>query len=194
MVEKAKGIWMKRWLVLTSVFWISGQLLAQENKLLRSGNELYDEGEFEKAGEHYQKAIDANEESFKAYFNLGDALYEQKKDSLAIDHFKQAVTRAVNKNDRADAQYNLGNIALRQKKWQEAIDYYKQSLMNHAGNHKAQYNLSLAMKRLKLEKEHSKSQNKEKKGQNSPPQKKQPKPDQNQQENEGSNKNDQQQN
>ena len=59
----------------------------KERKLIREGNGLYDEQEFEKAEVEYRKALDKKAESYEAAFNLGDALYKQKKYDEALRQF-----------------------------------------------------------------------------------------------------------
>jgi TolA-binding protein len=58
-----------------------------ENKVIRNGNELYQNKKFSQAENKYKQALNKNKESKEAGFNLGDALYEQKKYDEATEQF-----------------------------------------------------------------------------------------------------------
>ncbi|MCB0736143.1 MAG: tetratricopeptide repeat protein [Bacteroidetes bacterium] len=139
---------------------------AQGEKHIRNGNEFYEEQAYQKAVKEYQKAIKESPEQFNAHFNLADAYFHQKRDSLAKDHFSQALNNAKDRNQRADAYYNLGNVELRNKKYKEAISHFQKALSNKPGFANAQYNLSYAMKKLQEEEKNKKSQKPENKDQN----------------------------
>ena len=51
----------------------------QERKFIRGGNNLFHKQDFEKAEVEYRKALDKEVDSYEAAFNLGDAMYKQKK-------------------------------------------------------------------------------------------------------------------
>ncbi len=59
----------------------------KERKLVREGNDLYDKQDFEKAEVEYRKALDKKTDSYEAAFNLGDALFKQKKFDEALKQF-----------------------------------------------------------------------------------------------------------
>ena len=50
-----------------------------ERKLVRDGNKQYKSGKFSDAETNYRKSLDKNKSSFTGTYNLGDALYKQKK-------------------------------------------------------------------------------------------------------------------
>ena len=51
----------------------------QENKLIRQGNKHYNEGMYKDAEIDYIKSMQSKKPSTKGIYNLGDALYMQKK-------------------------------------------------------------------------------------------------------------------
>ena len=74
---------MKR-LVVNCIFCLlvssSGLVYSQsDKKFIRQGNSMYDKKEFPESETSYRKAIDMNKMYGNAYFNLGDALFRQKK-------------------------------------------------------------------------------------------------------------------
>ena len=50
----------------------------KERKLIREGNALYEKGKYKDAELNYRKAVDADKNSNRGRFNLGDAVYQQK--------------------------------------------------------------------------------------------------------------------
>ena len=49
-----------------------------ERKLVREGNNQYEEGNFSDAEVQYRKALTENPNYYKGKFNLGDAMYNQE--------------------------------------------------------------------------------------------------------------------
>ena len=70
-----------------SILWItmfmccSGVVFAQkaERKNVREGNKLYQEEKFTEAEIAYRKSLEVNPRSSEGTYNLGNALYKQKK-------------------------------------------------------------------------------------------------------------------
>ena len=59
-------------------FCLSLTVLGQTGKEhVRKGNELYKQGSFDSAMVYYQNAIDTAPDMMEAYFNYGDALFQQ---------------------------------------------------------------------------------------------------------------------
>ena len=52
---------------------------------IREGNKQYQEKKYEEANASYKKALEKDAKATKADFNLGDALYKQKKYAEAIE-------------------------------------------------------------------------------------------------------------
>src|SRR3989344_8765253 len=112
-------------LLLTSCF----QGIAQEDKkYIRKGNNLYEKEDFVGAEENYLKALEKNNQSTKADFNLGDAFYKQKKFAEAAQQFQKVAEKTTDKELKANAYHNLGNSLLQAEKYQESVNAYKQSL------------------------------------------------------------------
>ncbi len=129
-----------------------------EHKYIREGNEYYAAKEYGNAEVAYNNALDENEKSYAASFNLGDAYYRQLKTDKAIELFSSLITVTANKENLADLYYNLGtiklsnaiqNVAIKDydlalKDLDAAIEYYKNSLKNNPKDRHTKYNLSLA--------------------------------------------------
>lgn len=145
---------------------LAGTAQAQkERKFIRGGNELYHKQDFEKAEVEYRKALDKKAESYQAAFNLGDALYKQKKYEEALQQFSALAKDEANKERLGELYYNIGNTLLALQKTDESIEAYKESLRNVPDSEKAKYNLEFA-RHKKQQDQQNQDQNKDNKDQN----------------------------
>lgn len=152
---------------------LSASLFAQaDKKFIREGNREFEKNKYPDAEISYRKAIDKNKESADAVFNIGDALYKQKKYEDAGKQFLD--NHNMNeKNDKKSASlYNLGNSLLMANKIQESIEAYKNSLKLNPGSMEAKYNLAYAQDLLqqqqqqKQQQQNDKNKDQDKKDQN----------------------------
>ena len=153
---------------------------------MREGNKLYDAGKANEAETEYRRALNNEDKSSKAAFNLGDALYRQEKFEDAGKQFEIAASEMTEKEDKARAYHNLGNSFFKQQKLKESIDAYKHALRNNPNDVDTKRNLSYAMRLLKQQ-----EQNKD--NQQNQDQKDQDKKDQDQQNQDNQDKKDQDQ-
>ena len=151
------------WLLMMCTIVLSGQRINAQNTLaedktafkksgtdnyrtlMRNGNKQYDAGNHTHAENLYRKALNTNTKSPQAAFNLGDALYRQKKFEEAGKQFEIAISEMTDKIDKAQAYHNLGNSMLQQQKLEESIDAYQQALRNNPKDVDTKTNLSYAM-------------------------------------------------
>lgn len=146
------------------IFLVQNILFAQkDNKLVREGNKLYESGKFDQAEKNYRKSLEMNKENLKAAFNLGDALYKQKKYTEADSIFKGITERTDDKNLLSKIYHNLGNSLLQSKKYEESIQAYKNSLKNSPDEKETKYNLAYAQAMLKKQKQQQQQQQQNKK-------------------------------
>jgi len=128
--------------------------------LVREGNRLYNDKKIDEAERSYMKALEIDENSNIANFNLGNALYRQQNYEEASKRFKIAADGKTNKMDKARAYHNLGNSYLQQaissscpeteqKQLKESIEAYKEALRNNPNDFDTKYNLSHAINMLK---------------------------------------------
>lgn len=85
-------------------------------KELRSGNKFFENTDYKSAEISYRKALEKQNNYYKALFNLGDALYKQGKYEESEKIFQQLTESGVSKDIAAKAYHNLGNSQLQQKK------------------------------------------------------------------------------
>lgn len=135
-----------------------------DRQYIRSGNRFYRQENYAKAEVEYRKALDKNSHNAQAMYNLGCALMQQQKDSLAILQLQNAGKTETAKLRKAMVYHNIGVICQKHRLYGDAIEAYKESLRNNPSDDETRYNLVLCMRQQKQNKEDQKDkQNKEKK-------------------------------
>lgn len=179
-------------IMLLSVF---GYSQSKTKSYIIEGNEYYQKGKFDNAEVAYKKASMEDPTSIKANYNLGNALFQQKRYKESIAHYKRSAEISKTKNDKHLAYHNLGNAFMQEKDYQNAVDNYKKALKNDPKDDATRYNYALAKKMLEKEREKQKDQNnKDNKDQNKQDQNDQQKQQQNNQNQQNQNKQQQNQN
>ena len=145
--------------LFTIVFLCSFALLfaQQEAPDVRKGNRAYNSENYTEAEVNYHRALDKNEQSFEAHFNLGDALFRQEKYPEALEQYVQA-EKCLKANDKlrkeelqnrlAATYHNIGNALYAQQQYDKAVNAYQQSLRNNPKDNDTRYNLVKAMQQL----------------------------------------------
>lgn len=151
----------------------------QERKNIRKGNDLFKENSFEKSEVEYRRALDKKINSYEAGFNLGDALYKQKKYDEALKQFQSLAVTEKDPNKLSQLYHNIGNTLLMNKKVDESIEAYKQSLRLKPDSPETKYNLEYA--RWMKQKQQKQKQKNKNKDQNKDQKNKDQKKDQNKQ-------------
>ncbi len=129
-----------------------------EKKFIRKGNREFEKSRYQESEILYRKAVDKNTKSPDAVFNIGDALYKQKKFEDAGKQFVENVNITDDNRKKAAGLYNLGNSLLMADKLQESIDAYKGSLRIFPDNPEAKYNLAYAQDLLKQQQQQQQQQ------------------------------------
>ena len=154
---------MRKYIVLfiSMICLLSMEAVAQkERKFIRKGNDLFEGNEFENSEVEYRKALDKKINSYEAGFNLGDALYKQKKYDEALKQFQTLALTEKDPEKLGHLFHNIGNTLLMNRKIDESIDAYKQSLRYFPNSKETKYNLEYARRmKEKQEQEEQKKQN-----------------------------------
>ena len=170
---------MRSKLILFLVFFVSVVFAQPAQKLVRSGNNKYKDGQFKEAEIDYRKALTKSPNSPKATFNLGNSLYKQQNYDEALTQYKK-LTQTENKEaSKSNVYYNMGNSLFENKKYKESIDAYKMALRQNPKDEDTRYNLSYAMTKLQQQKKQQqdkKQQQKQEQKQQEQKQQQQPKP------------------
>ncbi len=150
----------KLWMILLGMVLLLPAMGQQkERKYVREGNKSYKDGKYANAEVDYRKAREVAKDPVVPDYNLGTALYKQKKYDKAAENFLSVAGKTEEDRVKADAYYNLGNTLLEAKKLDEAIAAYKTALKYNPSDMDAKYNLLYAL-RLKKQQQQQKQQNK----------------------------------
>nr|MBK9651595.1 tetratricopeptide repeat protein [Bacteroidota bacterium] len=144
---------------------LEAQTNATERKLVREGNKKYIEKQFSDAETIYRKAMQTEHGSPTGTYNLGNALYRQKKYDEAVQQYPSTINSKANNESKAKAYHNLGNTYLEQQKYQESVDAYKQALKLNSKDEQTRYNYAYAKSKLVQQQQQQQQQNKDDKQQ-----------------------------
>lgn len=148
---------MKQFIIVVLLVLQASFLFAQqEKKFIKKGNELYQQQNYKDAESSYRLSVGKKDKTVEGNFNLGDALYKQKKYAEAGAQFNKIASSSNNKEVLAKAYHNLGNSLLDSKKLEESIAAYKKSLLNNPQDDETRYNLAYAQKKLQQQKQQDK--------------------------------------
>lgn len=134
--------------LLLLCFFPASVLGQKERKLVREGNKLYENKEYDKAIDAYNEGLQLNDQSYEAAFNLADALYQKGQFEEAANQFNTLARSEADKERLGDLFHNIGNTFLEQQKYQEAVDAFKQGLRNDPKDEDTRYNLAYAQQKL----------------------------------------------
>jgi tetratricopeptide (TPR) repeat protein len=126
------------------------------------GNKAYGKSKYTDAEVEYKKALEKDNKSKEAQFNLGNAYYKQQRFDEAVREYGNTNAAMKSKEERAVASYNIGNSFYQSNKYKEAVDAYKQSLRLNPNDDDARYNLQMAREKMRQQEE-QKKQNKDQK-------------------------------
>lgn len=150
----------RKWLMLSLFIVLLPSFVYSQGdrKYIRQGNREYGKGKYPDSETFYRKAADNNNGSADAIFNIGDALYRQKKYDEAGKQFSDNYDINDDRQKKSASLYNLGNSLLMTNKIKESIDAYKGSLKLDPDNMEAKYNLAYAQDLLKQQQQQQQQQ------------------------------------
>lgn len=143
----------------------AGAMAQTDRQYIRHGNKDFRKGEAAKAEVAYRKALEKNPRNTQALYNLGNALFAQKKDSAAVQSLEQAAKSETSKIRKAMAYHNMGVICQSHKMFGEAIEAYKNALRLNPKDDTTRYNLELCKRQQKQQKKDQDKQQQQKKNQ-----------------------------
>ena len=90
---------MKKTLVIIILTLLSSAAYCQANRhMLREGNRNYKKDKFDQAEMSYRRALESDSNDFRGQYNLGNALYRQKK----YDEAQKLIDRGLSRGVRTD--------------------------------------------------------------------------------------------
>lgn len=170
---------------VTLLFLLFSPALFSQNDhdLLRAGDRLYRKKEPLAAEEAYRKALE-KKASPKAWYNLGNAVYQQGRFEESAGNFQQSINKTKNSTQKENAFYNLGNSLFQSGNYKGSIEAYKQALRIKPGDPETQHNLTLALKKQQQQEQkqdQNQQQQKDNKQEQKPRQEQNPSRNQNEQ-------------
>jgi len=121
---------------------------AKDNNLTQ-GNKQFDDKEYAEAEASYRISKSNNPTSAASAYNLGNAIYRQKKPGEAQYAYSKAIEIAKDKPQKHQAWHNMGNALMAEKNYQGAVEAYKNALRNDPTDDESRYNYALAKEMLK---------------------------------------------
>jgi Ca-activated chloride channel homolog len=118
------------------------------HRLLREGNRLYGKELFDESELLYRRALEREDESPVARFNLGNSLYKQERYGEAARYFGELANDIDDPLNRSRVLHNLGNSLLMSRQVRQSIEAYKEALRNNPGDEETRHNLAFARKLL----------------------------------------------
>lgn len=109
------------------------------------GNIYEEKNDNEKACLMYQKAINKQSDYYKAYYNLANVKYKQKKYYEAINNYKKAIK--YNKKN-AYIYYNYGCACLKLKKMSQAKSMFEEAILLDNKVPDFHYNMAYVCKQM----------------------------------------------
>jgi len=148
--------------ILLSVMTCSLTMTHAQIAEIKDGNKEYETGRFHNAESAYKKSLQKDPRQFTGNYNLGNALFKQKKFEEASQQYLNAAALNDTESLQSKAMYNMGNSLLKNEKYAESIEAYKKALRTNPKDEDARYNLSYAMKKLQQQQQQQ-DQNKDNK-------------------------------
>jgi tetratricopeptide (TPR) repeat protein len=165
---------MKKYiLVLIALITVISASSQEERKYIRKGNNQFGDEKFLESEIEYRKALDKENASFEAQFNLGDALFKQEKYNEALEQFQILAGTETDPQKLAQVFHNIGNSHFAMQKFQESVNAYKNALRNNPLDNDSRYNLIAAQKMLQQQQQQQQQNQDQNQDQNKDQQKQQ---------------------
>ncbi len=127
---------------------------------IMEGNEFYEDGKFDQAEYAYKRAALEDPTSVKANYNLGNALFKQKRYKESVTHYNRSAEIAKSNSDKHQAYHNAGNAYLEEQEYEKAVNSFKQALKNNPYDDTTRHNFAYAKKMLEKQQQKQNQQNK----------------------------------
>ncbi|MDT8287329.1 MAG: VWA domain-containing protein, partial [Elusimicrobiales bacterium] len=144
---------------LLIAFMAAGARAGPAEKEAKIGNELYEEGEYDTALEHFSKAGELAPDDARMKFNAGAALYRLDDYERAREAFEGAA--GTGEKFRSRALFNAGNALFKAGDYAGAVESYKKAILADPADDNARYNLQKALEMKKI-KQHGEGGEREK--------------------------------
>lgn len=153
---------MRRLLIISMLTLPLGLHAQDANPDLRAGDKAYRQQQYANAAESYRKVLNKTPANPVAGYNLGNALFKDKRNGEALQAYDQAIKAARGSRLLSDAWYNKGVSLGADQKLEESINAYKNALRLNASDTMARENLQRAMNEVRRRQEQEQQRQKKK--------------------------------
>lgn len=136
-----------------------------DNPALRKSNQLYKQGQYEKALPEMEKAVAAQPNNPVVQYNLGNLQFRRNEFGASEKAYEGTLTESEDPAFKQMAFYNKGVALSKQKKLLESIDAYKSALKLNPADEDARVNLQKALEELRKQQNANKQQQEQQKEQ-----------------------------
>ena len=153
-------------LTLLTVFLMTPCLLSAqkaERKSVREGNKLYNKEKYTESEIAYRKALEVNPKSIEGNYNLGNAMYKQKKPKEALQQYQIALSQEKDPKRKSAILHNAGNSFMQGQDYTDAVNSYKMALRFNPSDDETRYNLAVAQALLKKQQQQQQQNKQDKK-------------------------------
>lgn len=142
---------MKKIILLVALCFFGYAAFAQkaERSNIRKGNRLYEKEKYTEAEIKFRKALSINANSPEAAYNLGNALFKQKKAEESLQQYTLSLNKQNDPLKKSQIFHNIGNLMMAAQTYDKAVEAYKMSLRLNPSDNETRYNLALAQALLK---------------------------------------------
>ncbi len=179
----------------------SAQLLP-ERKLVRSGNEAFENKEYKKSLELYNEALEVAPDCYEATYNRANAYHHVMRENNGQDstiswetsnqYYEEMINNPkYNIDQRAESLRNIGESLMAQENYEAALNAFRESLLLNPNDAETKYNYVLS-KRIVDQKRNQQQQDQNQDQQQNQDQNQNQDQQQNQDQNGGDNNQDQQ--
>lgn len=128
-----------------------------ERKSIRKGNKVYEKGNYTEAEIAYMKALEVNPKSLVATYNLGNALFKQKKPQQALEKYQIAFNQEKDPKKKAAITHNAANAYMALNDYSNAVGLFRESLRLNPSDDETRYNLAVAQALLRKQQQQQKN-------------------------------------
>lgn len=142
-----------------------------------SGNKFFKQGDYGKAENKYNEALEKDGKNDIAGFNMGNTLYRKNKPDDAEKYYDNVISNTADNNLKQQAFYNKGVAFQKENKLPECILAYKNALLLNPNDEDARQNLQRVLKKQQEQQQNQKNNQQNNKN-NQQKSKQQPQPQQ----------------
>ena len=128
-------------------------------KLNNTGNEAFENQEYEAALTAYHRAVEDSPEMAEPHYNAANSHYRLEDYGQAQQEIEQALVNGENLNGLdQNSFYNLGNTFFQTEEYETAIEAYKEALRLNPDDLEAKQNLELTLRQLQQQQQDQEEQ------------------------------------